>query len=108
MSNDVLSLVALAEEIETLIRGTIPKCVGVNKYGGTLFTLKPEEKEGQFCGVFIYKKHVQISFSKGANLTDPRNLLLGSGKLRRHINFKSIDDVEEKDLENLLISASKL
>jgi len=108
MSIDALSLIGLAEEIEACIRSTVPNCSSLSKYGGTLFTLKPEEKEGQFCGVFIYQKHVQISFSKGAQIVDPKNLLSGTGKLRRHINFKSMEDVEETDLAELLISASKL
>ena len=108
MSINALSLMGLAEELEAFIRSTIPKCHSVAKYGGTLFTLKPKEKEGQFCGVFIYNKHVQISFSRGVDVYDPKKLLLGSGKLRRHINFTSIEDVKQKDLKNLLVSASKL
>ena len=108
ISNDALSLIGLAEELEAFIQSAVPMCQTVKKYGGTLFTLKPEEKEGQFCGVFIYKKHVQISFSKGAEISDPNNLLSGTGKLRRHINFNSIEDIEENDLKTLLIQASKL
>jgi len=105
---DTLNLLSLAEELEELIRSTIPKSHTVSKYGGTLFTLKPEEKEAQFCGVFIYKQHVQISISKGALLSDPMKLQSGSGKLRRHINFKSFNDVHTKALKNLLIQSSKL
>jgi len=108
MNTDALGLVVLAEELEAFIQNTVPGCHTVSKYGGTLFTLKPAEKEGQFCGVFIYKQHVQISFSKGAKISDPDKILSGSGKLRRHINFKSIEDVAEKDLEKLLIDSSKL
>jgi len=96
MSENTLALVSLADELENLILQVISGSVTVEKYGGTLFTLKPEEKEGQFCGVFIYKAHVQISFSKGALLSDDNNLLLGTGTLRRHINFKSMDDVDDK------------
>jgi len=108
MSTNALTLVSLAEELETLIQSVVPKCHRVSKYGGTLFTLKPEEKEGQFCGVFIQKQNVQISFSKGAQVSDPKNLLSGSGKFRRHINFKSSNDVNEKYLKKLLLNASKL
>lgn len=107
MSDDVLNFVSLAGELEAFIQHTIPESVTVSKYGGTLFTLKPEEKEGQFCGVFIYKQHVQISFSNGALLDDPKKLLGGSGKLRRHINFKSISDVDNADLKSLLIQSSQ-
>jgi len=108
MSDDVLNFVALAGELEAFIQSTIPESETVSKYGGTLFTLKPDEKEGQLCGVFIYKQHAQISFSKGALLDDPKKLLQGSGKLRRHINFKSMNDVDSDDLKELLIQSSKL
>ena len=103
-----IELIALADELEAFIRSVIPKATTVSKYGGKLFTLKPEEKEGQFCGVFIYKAHVQISFSKGAHISDENKLLLGSGQLRRHINFRSIDDVSDNDLRKLLERASRL
>ena len=108
MVEDAIRLMSLGEELESFIQRVIPKSTLVRKYGGTLFTLKPEEKEGQFCGVFVYKTHVQISFSKGVHIKDTKKLLSGSGKLRRHINFKSMDDVNEKELKPLLLQASKL
>ena len=108
MNDTAIKLLALADELEAFIRSVIPKATTVSKYGGKLFTVKPEEKEGQFCGVFIYKAHVQISFSKGAHISDENKLLLGSGKLRRHINFRSIDDVSDNDLRKLLERASRL
>lgn len=108
MNENAISLMSLAEELETYIQDVIPKSSRISKYGGVLFTLKPDEKEGQFCGVFIYNTHVQISFSKGAHIADAKNLLSGSGKSRRHINFKTREDVNDKDLKKLLVQASKL
>ena len=108
MSEDILNMVALADEIEGVIHEIIPKSETVQKYGGTLFTLKPEEKEGQFCGVFVHKKHVQISFSKGVELNDPSGLLLGAGKYRRHINFTTSERVNHGALQKLLKQASRL
>ena len=108
MVETTLYMTSLANELEEFIQQVVPKAEPVKKYGGTLFTLVPEEKEGQFCGVFIHKKHVQISFSKGAQLKDPNNLLLGSGKLRRHINCASSESINFIELERLLLQASKL
>lgn len=102
------SLVAIAGQLEMLIQEAVPECTSLGKYGGTLFTLKPNEKEGQFCGVFIFKQHVQVSFSKGIELTDSKKLLKGSGKFRRHLNFCSIDEIEPKYLKTLVIQSSKL
>lgn len=108
MNNDALNLIALANELKNFIRSTIPECKRINKYGGVLFTIKPEEKEGQFCGVFIYQQHVQISFSLGALINDPENVLKGSGKFRRHINFSLNSDIDFKCLKRLLTLSLKL
>lgn len=108
MNENALGLLALADEVELIIQNTIPESTRVQKYGGTLFTLKPNEKEGQFCGVFIYTNHVQISFSKGAQLQDKKKILSGSGKLRRHMNFASIDEIDLDATADLLVQASKV
>ncbi|MFT5420725.1 MAG: hypothetical protein ACI9D5_001475 [Candidatus Endobugula sp.] len=58
MNNDTLILVALANELEGFIHKIIPESINISNYSGALFTLKPEEKEGQFCGVLMYKQQV--------------------------------------------------
>lgn len=108
MSDKTLMLVALGNELEAYIQEIIPESSSLSKYGGTLFTLKPDEKEGQFCGVFLYSEHVQISFSKGARLSDPQKLLKGSGKHRRHINFEELGEIDFDYLKEILMQSSKL
>ncbi len=108
MTESIIGMSALADELEAFIRSAVPGCEGVKKYGGTLFTLRPQEKEGQFCGVFVHTRHVQISFSRGAELNDSGGVLQGSGKRRRHLNFKSTADVDFDALEALLDQAAKL
>lgn len=96
---------AIIDKLDQLIRQAAPGVVLVPKYGGTLYTLKPEEKEGQFCGVFPYKAHVQLAFSNGTALDDPEKLLTGTGKFRRHINFSNPEEVEPDALVDLLRKA---
>ena len=108
MVDETLELLALKNELETFIKACVPESSSLSKYGGTLFTVKPNEKEGQFCGVFLYSQHVQISFSKGSKLNDSQKFLKGSGKNRRHINFKKIDEVNFNYLKELLCQSSKL
>jgi len=108
MNNQTADLVLLADELESLIQSAVPAAQTLTKYGGTLYTLKPDEKEGQFCGVFIYTKHVQIVFSKGAMLDDPAKVLTGSGKIKRHVNFSTLGDVDQSTLTTLLIAAAAL
>ena len=108
MNDKTLTLISVANELEAFIQEYVPESSRLSKYGGKLFTLKPNEKEGQFCGVFLYSQHAQISFSKGSQLNDPKKLLKGSGKNRRHINFKKIDEIDFNYLKKILAQSSKL
>ena len=98
----------LIDLLDSLVMAAVPKSTKVPKYGGTLYTLKPDEKEGQFCGVFPYKAHVQLSFAQGASLDDPDGLLEGGGKYRRHLTFKSLDDVDANTVKRFCKAAVKL
>ena len=42
----------LVELLDSLVMAAVPKAAKVAKFGGTLYTLRPAEKEGQCCGVF--------------------------------------------------------
>lgn len=99
---------SMVRELDKLIRQAVPESKVVPKYGGNLYTLKPDEKEGQFCGVFIYKAHVQLAFSEGTSLNDPSRLLEGTGKYRRHINFRQSKDMDENAVAELIRQAAKL
>lgn len=98
----------LIELLDAQLMAAVPKSTKVPKYGGTLYTLKPDEKEGQFCGVFPYKNHVQSSFAQGNELDDPNELLEGGGKFRRHLTYQSLDDVDAKIVKRFAKAASKL
>jgi len=100
----------LINELSQVIFKAVPKADTLEKYGGVLFTLNPEQKEGQFCGLFSYEKHVQIVFSQGAKLkdADAENRLEGKGKLRRYINFDSVYDIDKSYLTDLLLAAAYL
>jgi len=98
----------LINELSQIILSAVPKADTLEKYGGVLFTLKPEQKEGQFCGLFSYEKHVQIVFSHGASLDDPEKMLQGTGKIRRFINFDNIYDIDKTYLTQLLVSATAI
>lgn len=98
----------LLQLLHEMIMKAVPKAETVSKYGGTLYTLKPEEKEGQFCGIFAYKKHVQLSFSRGTSLDDPDELLTGTGKFRRHVSFTSPDEISTRPLTRLIKQSAKL
>ncbi len=97
----------LAGRLHDLILRAVPNAETVSKYGGTLYTLYPDDNERQFCGVFSYKEHVQLAFTIGAWLKDPRHLLSGRGKYRRHINFRAPEEIEVKPISELLQQAAQ-
>lgn len=106
MSNE---LTTVFEDLIELVSRAVPKAQQISKYGGIVFTVKPDEKEGQFCGVFPYKSHVQLSISQGALLEAVKGIELeGNGKFRRHINFRSSDTINESALKKLIVQSSKL
>lgn len=98
----------LISKLTEIVIKAVPKAHAVSKYGGTLYTLKPDDKEGQFCGLFSYADHVQLAFSQGAMLKDPDNLLQGKGKLRRHINFENAQEINKAALNRMLKEAVKV
>jgi hypothetical protein len=50
---------------------------------GFSFTGKPM-KDG-FCHVVAYSTHVNLGFNRGAQLPDPNKVLVGTGKMIRHV-----------------------
>jgi len=96
----------MVKMLHELVLRVVPPAKTLSKYGGVLYTLRPDEKEGQFCGIFACEAHVQLSFSNGASLDDPQEVLSGSGKYRRHVSFKTPGDVQLKVLSSLLKQAA--
>jgi hypothetical protein len=70
------------------------------KYGGILFTFRTP-----FCGVFAYRDHVTLEFSEGSALADPYGLLMGNGKIRRHIKLEAEHDIDIKHVASYLQAA---
>ena len=62
------------------------------KYGGLIFSMS----NTLIAGIFVYKKHLSIEFSHGADFDDPYGSLEGSGQHRRHIKIVRNDDIVEK------------
>jgi hypothetical protein len=55
-----------------------------------------------------HMKHVNLLFSKGAELPDPNKLLTGTGKQARHLKIKSEAETQNPALKLLLQEALKL
>jgi hypothetical protein len=66
--------------------------------------------DGMICTGETYKSVVKITFAKGASLDDPSGLFNSSleGNVRRAIDFRENDKINEKALKTLIRAAMAL
>ena len=92
----------IAESLLTLFRKHGPELGEDIKYGGIVFL-----KDGRIIGgIYSYKDHLSVEFSKGAQFDDPDARLEGNGKHRRHLKFRELDDVQSQDAETFIQQAT--
>ena len=94
----------ITRETRKLIYQILPEVVEVvwikqkNIGFGTGFKKKTEH----FCWLMPVSKHVTLGFNYGAELPDPENILEGTGKLFRHYKVKSVENLSNSDLIQLI------
>ncbi len=64
--------------------------------------------KSQVCAIAPHMKHVNLMFSKGAQLPNPYKLLSGTGEQARHVKIRSEAETENPALRVLLREALKL
>jgi len=60
-----------------------------------------------FCQVVIYPKGVNLMFNRGAELSDPGGVLVGEGKIIRHIKVRRREDLKNPHLRKFIRAALK-
>ena len=58
-----------------------------------------------YCMIPVYTNHLNLGFYKGTLLSDPDSLLKGTGKFIRHIPIKSMADLQNDAIENMIRQA---
>ena len=61
--------------------------------------------EAAFAYVNAFTAHVNVGFFRGAEIKDPKGLLLGSGKLMRHVKIRADGEVDDLALRKLIETA---
>lgn len=97
--------VQITDNLVNILLELCPDFTSVPMYGGTIIELVKGEANTRIGGFFVYKNHVSLEFSEGISLNDPKQFLEGSGKARRHIKLRSLDDIKVKDCQFLLRQA---
>ncbi len=90
----------IIERIRQLVHEVLPGTSERMMYGGIMFTLDKD-----YGGIFSYTRHVSLEFGTGAFMEDPKGLLEGGGRLRRHLKFRELDDIVDDDVEFFLRQA---
>jgi hypothetical protein len=60
-----------------------------------------------FVQVVIYTKGVNLMFNRGAELEDPHGVLVGEGKIIRHIKVRQPEDLKNPHLRKFIRAALK-
>lgn len=92
--------------LRALIKEAIPGVVEEWKWRG----VPTWYDEGMICTGETYKEVVKMTFAKGAALADPANLFNSSldGNVRRAIDFREGEKINEKALKTLFRAAAAL
>jgi hypothetical protein len=96
----------MLSRLRALIKQADPKVVEEWKWRGTPVW----SHNGLICTGETYKNVVKMTFSRGASLDDPSGLFNSSleGRVRRAIDFREGDKVNEKALKTLIRAAVAL
>jgi len=92
--------------LRALVKEADPEVVETWKWRG----VPVWEHAGIICTGETYKSVVKMTFAKGASLADPSGLFNSSldGNVRRAIDFREGDKVDEKALKALIRAAANL
>jgi hypothetical protein len=96
----------MLSRIRTLIKQADPEVVEEWKWRG----VPVWSHDGLICTGETYKNIVKMTFAKGASLKDPSGLFNSSleGNVRRAIDFREGDEVDEQALKALIKAAVNL
>lgn len=61
--------------------------------------------DGMFCYIAPLKDRINLGFYRGVVLPDANKLLEGTGKLLRHVKVRSMSELEQPALRQLIVDA---
>jgi hypothetical protein len=59
-------------------------------------------------GLQDFTTHINLNFFRGAQLHDARGILVGTGKIVRHVTFRSVADIDRGALKEFIDQAIRL
>src|SRR5260370_37543754 len=94
----------IARALRSFVKKSVPGTIEtVNAWGIPTF-----EAPDPFCFYMAGRNHVTFGFHFGTSLNDPESLLEGTGKNIRHVKLRTVADLEQKSLRELVLAAARL
>jgi hypothetical protein len=78
------------------------------KTGLITYSLPQKSSKDWILAIALHMKHINLIFSRGAQLQDPSKLLSGTGLQTRHVKIKSEAETENPALRQILQESLKL
>ena len=103
-------LIDLYLELRTFVLSLYPEATELLYHTHALTSVYSlSEKLGNsFCMIPIYTNHLNLGFNKGVLLSDPKQLLKGTGKLIRHIPITNSENFKNNAVKALIKEAIEL
>ena len=86
----------IVEKLNAIIIDLDPNVTLRTKYGGTVFELRKNDPKSRVGSVYSYTDFFLLELSNGALFDDPKRVLEGAGKFRRHVNLRALNDIKSK------------
>jgi hypothetical protein len=84
----------ILQKLREIVHTIYPDVSERMMYGGIMFSLDED-----FGGIFASTHHVSFEFGKGYLMHDPKQVLEGTGKSRRHLKLSCVEDIVTKEVE---------
>lgn len=104
-----LSVGELALELREMVLKEAPSAVErlLQVYALVFWYSLTGKMSDAFCQVVTYPKGVNLMFNRGAELDDPEGVLVGEGKIIRHIKVRRPEDLKNPHLQKFIRAALK-
>jgi len=97
---------AVALSVRKLVRTALPRCQEIPDKGARVigYGYGPGYRD-MVAALILSRGGVKLGLVRGSELSDPKHLLAGSGKVHRHIAFTDLDQVGRPGVKVLLKAA---
>jgi len=95
---------AIADQLRQLILDVYPDAIELPwpKQHMASYGVGPKKMTEHFCYIGVQRNYVNLGFYYGAQLSDPEQLLEGTGNNLRHIKIKTVDDVDRPTIRQMI------